>query len=75
MQDNAEEVCLPPREKVQIRSLSAHHWSINPSINKNLYSAPSRSLLRSASEPGQAVKSLQNLVLLSTGTVWEVSQI
>src|SRR6218665_607211 len=39
---------------------------IHQSINKNLYSAPSRSLLRSAPEPGQAEKnSLQKLVYLA----------
>jgi len=29
---------------------------LNQSINQNLYSAPSRSLLRSATDPGQAEK-------------------
>ena len=43
------------------------------SINQNLYSAPSRSLLRGAPDPGQAEKnSLENVVELRTGTVWEI---
>ena len=45
------------------------------SINKNLYSAPSRSLLRDARDPGQAEKiSLEKVVELRTGTVWKVPQ-
>jgi len=36
---------------------------INQSINQNLYSAPSRSLLRGARDPGQAEKnSLEKVV-------------
>jgi len=47
--------------------------SMNQSINQNLYSAPSRSILRSAYNPGQAEKSsLEKVVELRTGTVWEV---
>ena len=45
------------------------------SINQNLYSAPSRCmyLLGGAPKPGQAEKnSLENMVDLRTGTVWEV---
>ena len=40
--------------------------SINPSINRNLYSASLRSLLRSAPDPGQAEKncSLEKVVEL-----------
>src|SRR6218665_1219324 len=47
--------------------------SINQSINQNLYSAPSRYLLRGAPDPGQAEKnSLGKVVELRTGTVCEV---
>jgi len=46
---------------------------INLSINQNLYSTPSRSLLRGTPLPGQAEKnSLERVVELRTGTVWEV---
>src|SRR6218665_206405 len=34
MQENAEEVCLPPREKVQNRSLSTHQTISPSSINE-----------------------------------------
>jgi len=41
------------------------------SINQYLYSAPSRSLFRSAMDLGQAEKnSLEKVVELRTGTVW-----
>jgi len=43
------------------------------SINENLYSAPSRSLLRGAPDVGQMEKnSLEKVVELRIGTVWEV---
>jgi len=43
------------------------------SINQNLYSAPSRSLLRGAPDPSQVEKnSLEKVVELKTGTIWEV---
>ena len=46
--------------------------SINQSINRNLYSAPSRSLLNDTPEPGQLEKnSLDKVVELMTGTVLE----
>ena len=45
-------------------------------INQNLYSAPSRSILGGAPETGQAEKnSLKKVVVLRTGTVWEVPKI
>jgi len=45
----------------------------NQSINQNLYRAPSRSLLRGTPDPGQEEKnSLQMVVELRTGTIWEV---
>src|SRR6218665_1224250 len=41
------------------------------SINQNLYNAPSRFLLRGASDPGQEEKnSLQKVVELRTSTIW-----
>jgi len=47
-------------------------YSYTVSINQNLYSAPSISLLRGAPDPGQAEKnSLAKAVELRTGTVWE----
>src|SRR6218665_1973407 len=50
------------RTKVYLRIIER---LVHQSINKNVYSAPSRSLLRSAPEPGQAEKnSLQKLVKL-----------
>jgi|SRR6218665_593129 len=46
---------------------------INQSINQNVYSAPSRSLLRGAPDPGQAEKkSLEKVVELRTGTIREM---
>jgi len=46
---------------------------LNQSISQNLYSTPSRYLLRGAPDPGQAEKnSLQKVVELRTGAVWEV---
>ena len=43
------------------------------SINQILYSVPSRSLLRDAPDPDNAGKnSLEMVVELRTGTVWEV---
>ena len=43
------------------------------SISQHLYSAPSRYLLRGDPDPGQAEKnSLEKVVELRTGTVWEV---
>jgi len=57
-------------EKCQIKHLPL---GIYQSINKNLYSAPSRSLLRNAPNLGQAKKnSLEKVVELRTGTVLEV---
>ena len=45
----------------------------NQSISQNVYSTPSTYLLRSAPDPGQAEKnSLEKVVELRTGTVWEV---
>ena len=47
--------------------------SIHQSINQNLYSTPSRSLLRGVPDPGQEEKNrLENVVELRTGTVWEM---
>jgi len=49
-------------------------FDITQSINQNLYNAPSRSVLRSAPDPGQVEKnSLEKVVELRTGAVWEVS--
>jgi len=43
------------------------------SINQNLYSTPSRSLLRGTPDPGQVEKnSLEKAVELRTGNIWEV---
>ena len=48
--------------------------SYSQSINQNLYSAFSRSLLRGAPDLGQALKnSLEKVVELRTGTVWEMT--
>src|SRR6218665_260844 len=50
--------------------LTPHNYQ---SISRNLYSAPSRYLLRGAPNPGQAEKnSLEEVVELRTGAVWEV---
>jgi len=50
-----------------------HLQSKNPEINQNLYSAPLRSILRGVPDPGQVEKnSLEKMVELRTGTVWEV---
>ena len=47
--------------------------NLNESVNQNVYSAPSRYLLRVAPDPGQADKnSLEKVVELSTSTIWEV---
>ena len=55
------------------RTYTCMHQSIIQSISRNLYSAPSRYLLRGAPDPGQAEKnSLEKVVELRTGTVWEV---
>src|SRR6218665_3952294 len=57
-------------ERVDPSGWMVRSWQ---SINQNLCSAPSRSLLRGASDPGQAEKnSLDKVVELRTGTVWEV---
>jgi len=49
---------------------------IDQSINENVYSYPSRFLLRGAPDPGQAEnKSLEKVVELRTSTVCEVSYI
>jgi len=46
----------------------------NQSISQNIYSSPSRYLLRGAPEPGQAGKnSLEKVVEFRTGAVWVVS--
>src|SRR6218665_3611264 len=57
-----------------LRPLASYiNQSYYHSINKStLYSAPSRSLLRGAPDPGQAKRSLRKLVKLRTGTIWEV---
>jgi len=49
-------------------------WHLNfYLVVKNLYSTPSRSILRGAPNPGQAEKnSLEKVVELRTGTVWEM---
>src|SRR6218665_895909 len=50
--------------------------SINQSISQNLYSAPSRYLLRGTPNPGHVEKnSLEKAVELRTGTVWEVPKV
>jgi len=47
--------------------------AIYQSISLNLYSAPSRYLLRGAPDTGQAeTNSLEKVVELRTGTVWKV---
>src|SRR6218665_1424160 len=56
-----------------VRPLFPHVITRHQSINQNLYSAPSRFLLRGAPAPGHAKKnSLEKVVKLRTGTVWEV---
>jgi len=59
-----------------VPAIVIHSFSIFQSIKQNLYSAPSRSLLRGPPDPGQAEKnSLENLekvVELRTGTIWKV---
>jgi len=57
-----------------VQSISqSFNQSVNQSISQNLYSAPSRSLLRRAPEPSQAEKNSLEVMELRTGTVWEVS--
>src|ERR1700733_5357115 len=47
-------------------------WRINQSINRNLYSASSRSLLRGTPDPNQAEEiGLQQLVELGIATSWK----
>ena len=59
------------RLKTSICLFVIHAVNINQSINQNLYNAPSRSLLRGASDPGQEEKnSLQKVVELRTSTIW-----
>ena len=49
---------------------------MNQSTTQNLYSAPSRSPLRGAPDPGQAEKnSLEKVVESRKGSIWEVAYI
>jgi len=57
MDGNAEKVCLPTRGKF---ITEVYQRIIDRSINENLYSAPSRPLLRSAPDSCQAEKTVFN---------------